>query len=119
MERKSEESLLSRQKTLRRCKVREEGMEVNKEEQQIETTSKDSKVQGRGLSGENSSVTITNKPPKKSHYEIIKLVGNTNTYINDDSNAQVAAAGVQNTACYVHLNKVGDMLDAINKTAVF
>lgn len=78
-----------------------------------------SRINSRGLTGETTTVTITNKPPKKSAYNIIKKIGNEDQYLTDQTNALVCAAGRQQPATFSIMPSNVDVIDAISQTGRF
>jgi len=67
---------------------------------------------GKGLAGETTSVSLTNKMPKKSKYNIIKHIGNNSTYVVNSVQGTVSAAGLQNNATYFLTNSQTDVQNA-------
>lgn len=67
------------------------------------------RVIGKGLAGMDTTTVISNKPPRKSPYNILRKIGNGSTWITQQTNSLSVAAGVQGAATWSQLCSVGDL----------
>jgi len=67
------------------------------------------RIIGQGLAGETSHVTIYNKPPRKSHYQVIQKLGNNSTLVVTTTGGTQAPAGRQATGTYFIANSKNDV----------
>jgi len=68
-----------------------------------------SQIIGKGLAGATSTVSIVNKPPRKSSYQIIKHLGNTSQYVVNSVQGATSPAGLQNVNTYFIHNTQTDI----------
>lgn len=80
---------------------------------------KSPKVVGRGLAGESTNLIITYKKPKANTYNIVKTIGNEDTYVIDETNAATSDAGVQSVGSFALLNKTSDLAQLLSATQEF
>lgn len=77
------------------------------------------RIVGKGLTGEQSTVTINYKKPKKSVYAVVQNLGNEQTYTIDETNATVSDVGVQSVTNFSVLNKTSDLANAVGQASQF
>lgn len=80
-----------------------------KSKSRAQSGSSRTKVIGKGLAGETSTTVITNRPPKKSTYNVVKKFGNGSTAVFQQTNSDTVAAGLQKATTFSILNGQAEM----------